>query len=88
MKNIGKFKKIRISVDGNDTKFQIGDHIRLHDDDVKRCVTKVSVDSDGCVSYLLTFINTDKEITSQWFTENDFRVMESLEEETRVMGFK
>jgi len=87
MKKMGKFEKIKISVDGNETKFSIGDHIRLNEDDVKRCVTKISVDSDGCVSYLLTYISPDKEITSQWFTENDFRVMESLEE-TKVMGFK
>lgn len=81
-----EYDKIAVSVNGKRTLFQIGDHLKFHDGDTRRCVTKISVDSDGCVSYLLTFLD-DNVLASQWMTENDFNVLASLGEEAKTIGF-
>ena len=81
-----KFDKIRVSVNGKPTKFRIGDHIRLNKHDMVRCVTQISVDSDGCVQYLLSFLN-DGVVSSQWFNENDFEIFGSVDERVKNIGF-
>lgn len=87
-KKDSEFKKISISVNGRRTKYRIGDHLRFaEDDDNVKCVTKISVDSDGCVSYLLTFFKGDS-FTSQWMTENDMLIFDSIKNNgCRKVGF-
>lgn len=79
-------ERITVSVNGRKVLLKIGDHIKFNDGDVRRCVTQITVDSDGCVSYLLTFLN-DNVLTSQWFTENDFRMMSLLQDNPKTIGF-
>lgn len=81
------FDRISVSVDGKRTMFKVGDFIKFNENDIMRCITKISIDSDGCVSYLMTFLH-DNEMISQWFTESDFRIMAGLEEKPTVIGFK
>ena len=81
------FDKISVSVNGKKTKFKIGDHIKFNESDVLRCITAISVDSDGCVTYQLSFLN-DKVLTSQYMSENDFLIMESMNQKPKVIGFK
>lgn len=57
------FKRIRISVNGKPTKFKIGDYIKFNEKDVNRCITQISIDSDGCINYLVSYLD-DKNMTS------------------------
>ena len=79
--------KIAVTVDGKRTLFKIGDHLKFSEKDVMRVVTKISIDSDGCIAYLLTYLHDDV-LTSQWMTENDFRMMCILDQAPSVIGFE
>lgn len=87
MNKKAKFDKITVSVNGKRTIFKIGDYVKFYEGDTLRCITRISVDSDGCVSYLMTFVH-DGSLISQWFTENDFKIMANLDEEPNIIGFK
>ena len=86
-KKKGSFDKIAVSVNGKRTIFKIGDYVKFFEGDTLRCITRISVDSDGCISYLMTFVH-EGSLVSQWFTENDFHIMASLDEEPTEIGFK
>jgi hypothetical protein len=82
-----KFDKIAVSVNGKRTAFKIGDYVKFFEGDTLRCITRITIDSDGCVSYMMTFVN-DGSLVSQWITENDFKIMASLDEAPTEIGFK
>ena len=81
-----KFKKIEVRVDGSPTKFQIGDSIQLGEDDTPKAVTAIKVDSDGCIVYLLTYVK-DGAFATQWMTENDMNIFESMGTKHYKIGF-
>lgn len=81
-----KFKKIEVKVDGSPTKFKIGDSIQLGEKDSPKVVTAIKVDSDGCISYLLTCIK-DEQFATQWMTENDMNIFESMGTKHYRIGF-
>lgn len=54
------FDKIAVSVNGKRTKFKVGDFVKFNENDVMRCITKISIDSDGCVSYLMMFLHNNE----------------------------
>lgn len=80
------YDKIRVSVNGKQTKFKIGDHIKFNENDVERIITQILVDSDGRIQYLVSFLD-GKSMSSMWMSENDFRIMESLHGRPKVIGF-
>ena len=81
-----KFKKIEVRVDGSPTKFKIGDSIQLGENDTPKVVTAIKVDSDGCIVYLLTYVK-DGAFATQWMTENDMNIFESMGTNHYKMGF-
>ena len=81
-----KFKKIEVRVDGSPTKFKIGDSIQLGENDTPKVVTAIKVDSDGCIVYLLTYVK-DGAFVTQWRTENDMNIFESMGTKHYKIGF-
>ena len=81
-----KFRKIGIQVDGKPTKFRIGDSIQFGDGDSPKVITAIKVDSDGCVVYLLTHVK-DGSLVTQWMTENDMNIFESIGPKHYQLGF-
>jgi len=81
-----QYDKIRVSVNGKPTKFKIGDYIKFNENDISRIITQISVDSDGCIQYLVSFLD-GKAMTSMWMSENDIRIMESLHGKPKIIGF-
>ena len=81
-----KFKKIEVRVDGSSTKFKIGDSIQFGENDTPKVVTAIKVDSDGCIVYLLTYVK-DGAFVTQWMTENDMNIFESMGTKHYKIGF-
>ena len=77
---------MEVSVDGKSTKFKIGDSIQLGDKDPPKVVTAIKVDSDGCIAYLLTYVK-DGAFATQWMTENDMNIFESIGTRHYKIGF-
>lgn len=81
-----KFEPIRCSVNGKRTKFKIGDVVQFCEDDTRRVITKIMVDSDCCVQYCVSYLRNGH-VEESWMSENDFNVMETLTRKTKFIGF-
>ena len=77
---------ICVSVNGRPTRFKIGDHIKFFERDKLRCITRISIDSSGSATYMLTYMGEDG-LESQWLGEDEFILMGSLAERSDEIGF-